>query len=118
MLTIVNDPLSEMRPVNVETSIMCHLKRPLRYGGYLCNQIQQNNIEMLSLKGNALQCVDCESYLARSDLEISDTIYLKHLLRCDHSVTISQRSVQFRNGVGLNIQLCNAFANYTFWDKK
>ena len=30
--------LSEMGPVNVITSINCHLKRPLRYGGYLCNQ--------------------------------------------------------------------------------
>ena len=38
--------LSEMRPVNVVTSPMCRLKRPLRYGGYLCNQIQQNNFEM------------------------------------------------------------------------
>ena len=38
--------LSELRPVNVVTSLMCHLKRPLRYGGYLCNQIQQNNFEM------------------------------------------------------------------------
>ena len=38
--------LSEMRPVNVVTSLMCHLKRPLRYGGYLGNQIQQNNFEM------------------------------------------------------------------------
>ena len=38
--------LSEMRPVNVVTSLMCHLKRPLSYGGYLCNQIQQNNFEM------------------------------------------------------------------------
>ena len=39
--------LSEIRPVNVVTLLMCHLKRPLRYGGYLsCNQIQQNNVEM------------------------------------------------------------------------
>ena len=38
--------LSEMRPVNVVTFPMCRLKRPLRYGGYLCNQIQQNNVEM------------------------------------------------------------------------
>ena len=45
--------LSEMRPVNVVTLLMCHLKRPLRYGGYLFNQIQQNNVEIyvLSLKG-------------------------------------------------------------------
>ena len=38
--------LAEMRPVNVVTILLCHLKRPLRYGGYLCNQIQQNNFEM------------------------------------------------------------------------
>ena len=38
--------ISEMRPVNV---ITCYLKRPLRYGGYLCNQIQQNNVEMCSV---------------------------------------------------------------------
>ena len=38
--------LSEMRPVNVVTLLMCPLKRPLRYGGYLRNQIQQNNVEM------------------------------------------------------------------------
>ena len=38
--------LSEMRPVNVVTLLLCHLKRPLRYGGYLCNQIQQNSFEM------------------------------------------------------------------------
>ena len=38
--------LSEMRPANVVNSLLCHLKRPLRYGGYLCNQIQQNNVEM------------------------------------------------------------------------
>ena len=37
---------SEMSPVNVVTSLMCNLKRPLRYGGYICNQIQQNNVEM------------------------------------------------------------------------
>ena len=30
--------LAEMRPVNVVTILLCHLKRPLRYGGYLCNQ--------------------------------------------------------------------------------
>ena len=38
--------LSEMHPVNVVTLLMCHLKRPLRYGGYLCNQMQRNNVEM------------------------------------------------------------------------
>ena len=38
--------LAEMRPVNVVTILLCHLKRPLRYGSYLCNQIQQNNFEM------------------------------------------------------------------------
>ena len=38
--------LAEMRPVNVVTLLLCHLKPPLRYGGYLCNQIQQNNVEM------------------------------------------------------------------------
>ena len=38
--------LAEMRPVNVVTLLLCHLKRPLRYGGYLGNQIQQNNVEM------------------------------------------------------------------------
>ena len=38
--------LAEMRPVNVVTLLLCHLKRPLHYGGYLCNQIQQNNFEM------------------------------------------------------------------------
>ncbi len=38
--------LSEMRPVHVITSIMCHLKRLLRYGGYLSDRIQQNNFEM------------------------------------------------------------------------
>ena len=38
--------LAEMRPVNVVTLLLCHLKRPLRYGGYLCNQIQQNKFEM------------------------------------------------------------------------
>ena len=38
--------LSEMRPVNVVNLLLCHLKRPLRYGGYLCNQIQQKNFEM------------------------------------------------------------------------
>ena len=48
---------------------------------------------------NALQCVDGESYFARSALELSDTRYKKHQLRCDHSVTISQRSGRFRNGV-------------------
>ena len=31
--------LAEMRPVNVVTLLF-------RYGGYLCNQIQQNNFEM------------------------------------------------------------------------
>ena len=36
----------EMRPVNVVTLLLCHLKRPLRYGGYLSNQIQQENVEM------------------------------------------------------------------------
>ena len=38
-------------------------------------------------------------YFACSALELSDTIYQKHQLRCDHSVTISQRSGRFRNGV-------------------
>ena len=38
--------LAEMRHVNVVTLLLCHLKRPLRYGGFLCNQIQQNNVEM------------------------------------------------------------------------
>ena len=38
--------LAEMRPVNVVTLLLCHLKRPLRYGGYPCNQIQQNIFEM------------------------------------------------------------------------
>ena len=82
--------LFEMRPVRVITSIMFHLKRPLRYEGYLSNQIQQNNIEMGKVeKGNALQCVDGEIAFARSALELSDTIYQKHQPRCDHSVTIS-----------------------------
>ena len=30
---------SEMRPVDVVNLLLC-------YGGYLCNQIQQNNFEM------------------------------------------------------------------------
>ena len=38
---------------------------------------------------NALQCVDGEIAFAHSALELSDTIYQKHQLRCDHSVTIS-----------------------------
>ena len=37
--------------------------------------------------------------ISRSAQELFDTIYQKHILRCDHSVTISQRSVPFRNGV-------------------
>ena len=28
----------------IVTSLMCPLKRPLRYEGYLCNQIQQKNV--------------------------------------------------------------------------
>ena len=55
--------LSEMRPVRVTTSIMWHLKRPLRYGRYLSNQIQQNNFEMCKVKkGNALQSVKRNSF--------------------------------------------------------
>ena len=78
--------LSEMRPVHFITSIMCHLKRPLRYGGYLSNQIQQNNYEMCEVyKGN--ECVDGVIAFARSAPELSDTIYQKRQLRCDHSVT-------------------------------
>ena len=86
---------SEMRPVYVVTSIMCHIKRPLRYGGYLSNQIQQNNFEMCKVqKAYALQCVDGEIAFSRSavELPVSDTMYQKHQIRCDHSVT-------FRNGV-------------------
>ena len=30
--------LAEMRPVNVVTLLLCHLKRPLRYGGYLTTE--------------------------------------------------------------------------------
>ena len=40
-------------------------------------------------KGNALQCADGEIALARSALELSDTIYQNHQLHCDHSVNIS-----------------------------
>ena len=60
--------LSEMRPANVLTLLMCHLKRPLRYGGYLCNQIQQNNVEtMLShvLTAKAISGTLLSSYLTQ-----------------------------------------------------
>ena len=89
-MTLSGADLSEMRPVHAITSIMCNLKRPLRYGGYLSNRVQQNNFEMcIVFKGNALQCVDGEIAFARSALEFSDTICQKHQLHCHHSVTIS-----------------------------
>ena len=87
-----------MRPVNVVTSLMCHLKRPLRYGGYLRNQIQSNNF-VLSLKRQCSpMCWWRKLFRALCSRVIWHDIS-KHLLRCDHSVTISQRSVSFRNGV-------------------
>ena len=84
--------LSEMRPVNVVNLLLCHLKRPLRYGGYLCNQIQQNNFEMWFkrtmhsnvLRAKAISRVLLSSYLTR---------YIKNIN------SVATTPLQFRNGV-------------------
>ena len=102
--------LSEMRHVNDVTSLMCHLKRPVRYGGYLSNQIQQNNFEMLS---NVLT--------AKSILRALLLSYLTQCIKNTNSVATTP--LQFRNRMynfvtELSHLLCNVFANYTFWHNR
>ena len=91
-----------MRPVNVVTILLCHLKRPLRYGGYLCNQIQQNNFEMWAMLSNVLT----SKAISRALL----TSYLTRYIKNNHSVATTP--LQFRNCLHL---VCDVFANDTFW---
>ena len=42
--------LSKMRPVHVVTSIMCHLKLPLRYGDYLSNKFNRTIVRCMKFK--------------------------------------------------------------------
>ena len=81
--------LAEMRPVNVVTILLCPLKRPLRYGGYLCNQIQQNNFEKRAMLSNVLTAKAISRALLLS--------YLTRYIKNNHSVATTP--LQFRNGV-------------------
>ena len=73
---------------------MCHLKRPLRYGGYLCNQIQQNNFEMcLKFKRTMLSNVLTAKAISRALLSSYLTRYSKN------RYSVATTALQFRNGV-------------------
>ena len=66
---------------------------------------------------NVLMGNDGESYFVHSALELSDTIYQKHLN------SVATTPLQFRDGVYTFVTelihlLCTIFANYTFWHKK
>ena len=104
--------LSEMRPVNIVTSLMCRLKRPLRYGGYLCNQIQQNNVERTMLS-NVLTAK-----------AISGALLSSYHTQCiENTNSVATTPLQLRNGMynfvtELSHLVCNVFANYTFWHNK
>ena len=80
--------LAKMRPVNVVTLLLCHLKRPLRYGGYLYNQIQQNKFKRAMLS-NVLTAKAISRDLLSS--------YLTRYIKNNHSVATTP--LQFRNGV-------------------
>ena len=90
---------------------MCHLKRPLRYGGYLiCNQIQQN-------KGQCFP-MDWRRKLFRA--LCSRVVWYDYIKNIYSVATIP---LQFRNGMynfvtELIHLLCYVFANYTFWHNK
>ena len=109
--------VSERRPVNVLTSLMCHLKRPLRSGGYLCNQIQQNNFEMFKFKRTMLSNVLTAKAISRAMLSGYLTRYIKNIY------SVATTPLQFRNGIynfvtELSHLMCHVFAKFTFWHKK
>ena len=89
--------LSEMRPVNVVTLLLCYLKRPLRYGGYLdVTKFNRTILICVKFKRTMISNVLTAKAISRALLS---SYLTRHQLRCDLSVTISQRSGQFRTGV-------------------
>ena len=110
--------LSEMRPVNVVTSLMCTLKRPLRYGGYsLCEtKINRTILRCVKFKRTMLS----NMLTAKAILRALPSSYLIRYNKNNHSVATTP--LQFCNGLynfvtELSHTLCNVFAYYTFWHK-
>ena len=109
--------LSEMHPVNIVTSLMCHLKRPLRYGGYLCNQIHIPFLRCVKFKRTMLSNGLTAKAISRALLPSYFTRYIKNIY------SVATTPLQFRNGVyhfvaELSTSSFDVFANCTFWHKK
>ena len=84
--------LAEMRPVNVVTLLLCHLKRPLRYGGYL-TKFNRTILRCVKFKRAMLSNVLTAKAISRALLSSYLTRYIKN----DHSVATTL--LQFRNRV-------------------
>ena len=105
--------LSEMRPVNVVTSLMCNLKRPLRY----VTKFNRTILRCFKFKRTMLSNVLTAKAISRALL----SSYLTRYIENTNSIAITP--LQFRNGMYNFITellhlLCDVFANYTFWHNK
>ena len=85
--------LAEMRPVNVVTILLCHLKRPLRYGGIYVTKFNRTILRCVKFKRAMLSNVLTAKAISRALLSSYLTRYIKN----NHSVATTP--LQFRNGV-------------------
>ena len=83
--------LAEMRPVNVVTLLLCHLKRPLRY--IYVTKFNRTILRCVKFKRAMLSNVLTAKAISRALLSSYLTRYIKN----NHSVATTP--LQFRNGV-------------------
>ena len=106
-----------MRPVNVVTSLMCHLN-DISVMGVIC---------VTKFNRTMLRCVKFKRTMLSNVLTakpISGALLSSYLTQCiKNTNSVATTPLQFRNGMytfvtELSHLLCDVFANDTFWHKK
>ena len=108
--------LSEMRPVNVVSSPMCHLKDLSVTGVIYVTKFNRTILRCVKFKRTMLSNVLTAKAISRALLSSYLTRYIKSIY------FVATTPLKFRNGVynfvtELIHLLCDVFANYTFWHK-
>ena len=109
--------VSEMRPVNVVTSLMCHLNDLSVTGVIYVTKFNRTMLRCVKFKRTMLSNV----FTAKA---ISGALLSSYLTQCiKNTNSVATTPLQFRNEMynfvaELSHLLCNVFADYTFWHKK
>ena len=85
-------------PINVVTSLMCHLKRHLRYGSYDVTKFNRTIVRCVTFKRTMLSNVLTAKAISRALLSSYLTRYIKNIY------SVATNPLQFRNGVDTSFE--------------